>query len=872
MADRFNKNITDDDEIYDDNSDFAQGAEATPAKRIIAEVFADGSDDEGYEQNTDFSKVLADIDKAFPEKSSDLPRIEKPLIPDVSSAEKKAPSASDEILRSLHKAEKPEAPAPVIKTDSDVSDDILKSLESLSQDTSAKLSQVQDAQPEPPKEEDQAVGGENIEDVLKKLDDMTSSEQEDEDNADMITDIASKRGVSHTPEISPKPVSRKSFSQVAHGLTGKIIPRTEEIDRPVLPDNASFEQKSDFVEKSRRKKVENFVLDSEKEEEQALEELERVEEEERRTGRRLHNMEEFKRFEDAPKALADILEIKNNLFIRLCILMFTSIASLFITLANDLDWPIIKTFDRTISPSAYVFTNTILGLISIAVAYNVMVKGIKNLFIHKPDCDSLAALSIFSAVIVGIVTLFEPDSVRNSFYHVFTGIAILGLMVNTMGKFMIIRRTERNFRYVAGDFERYAVKNISDEETAENFTRGMTETAPKIATLRKTEFVDGFVRNSYTPDVSDDYANRMSYPILIAAIIIAVLSIFFDKGAQNKTEKLFVALAAFSGVISMCASIASMLIVNVPLARATKKYLQYSSVMLGYSSVKDFADTNTVLADASQLFPEGMVELANLKIMSTVSIEDCILNAASLACQAGSVLKPTFYKMLRGKTELLYPVESYIYEDGMGLSGWIDNRRVLLGSRELMENHSIDGLPTIGKEKEYAGQNTVIYLSISGIVTAMFSVSVSSGLAVTRWMQELEKEGISIVVRSVDGFINKEFLADTFGVSPDSIRLLPFRYNETYEEETGYAPREQSSMLCSGRFPSLAMLVIGAKRLSFSTKLGAAVLSSAAALGAVICAIMMLTGSFVQITATFALVYNLAVTACALLVQHIKRF
>lgn len=55
--------------------------------------------------------------------------------------------------------------------------------------------------------------------------------------------------------------------------------------------------------------------------------------------------------------------------------------------------------------------------------------------------------------------------------------------------------------------------------------------------------------------------------------------------------------------------------------------------------------------------------------------------AASLSCQSGSVLKSTFYKMLRGKTELLYPVESYIYEDGLGLSGWIENKRVLLGTR-----------------------------------------------------------------------------------------------------------------------------------------------------------------------------------------------
>ncbi len=866
MADRFGfNNISDDDdEIYDGNSDFVQGGEATPKIRKTAEpILVQEDDDSDYEQNTDFAKILEDIDKAFPDKVQEAPKIEKPVLPE--TAPEPEPEKAEDAAEVIEKIDE------LFPSDADK--------EPEQPPVTDKQEEAQEVPAEEPKAELDPDKKKSVDAILEALDKMTDQTEtqaeetaEDEKNAELITDIAGRRGVTPKPEPSAKPVNRKTFDDVKLGLTGKVSTKTEEFDRAEIPDDASYEQKSNILEKRRRNKVENFVLDSEKQEEEWLEELEREEEEERRSGRRLHDMEEFKRFEDAPKVLADILEIKNNLFIRLCILMFTSVFSVFITLANDMEWPIIKTFDRTISPSAYVFTHTILGLISVAVTYNVMVKGMKNLFLHRADCDSLSALSIFSAVIVGIVNLFEPESVRSGFYHVYTSVAILGLMINTLGKFMIIRRTERNFRYVAGDFERYAVKPIADSETAENFTRGMTEGSPKIATVRKTEFVDGFVKNSYTPDVSDEYARKMSYPILIAAVIIGVLSLFFDKGAQTKPEKLFVALAAFSGVISMCASVASMLIVNVPLARATKKYLQYSAVMLGYSSVKDFSDTNTVLADSSQLFPEGMIELSNLKIMSTVSIEDCILNAASLACQAGSVLKPTFYKMLRGKTELLYPVESYIFEDGMGLSGWIDNRRVLLGARELMENHSIDGLPTLAKEKEYAGDNTVIYLSISGIVCAVFAVSVSPSLAVSRWMQELEREGISIVIRSVDGFLTKDLIADMFGVSKNSIRLLSFRYNEAFEKETEYAPRESSSMLCSGRFPSLAMLVIGAKRLAFSTKLGAAVLSSAALLGMVICAVMMLAGSFVQISATFVIMYNLAVTACALLIQHIKRF
>lgn len=691
--------------------------------------------------------------------------------------------------------------------------------------------------------------------------DQAEEKKRNEENAALINNLT-KHKKGKAAKQSVPPVNRASLKDIKMGLTGKIIPKTEEFDKTLIPDDATYEEKSSILSQHRKKKVENFVLKTDEQDNGPTSE---ESEDKSRTGQT-----EFKKFDDAEKVLGSIIQVKSNLVLRLCVLLFTGIFSTFITVANDLELPLIKTFDRTITPAAYLFTNTVLGLISIAVCYNVMLAGMKSLFKRKADNDTIAALGIFVTVIAGIINLFDPESIRDSVYHVYISAAIVGLIFNTLGKLMIVKRTERNFRYVAGDFERYAVTSVDDEETAENFTRGSVA-EPKIAAMRKTEFVDNFMKNSYTADISDEYSKKVSPYILIAGIVIALLSLIFDKGAANMKERLFIALAAFSGTVTMCSSFAVMLIVNVPLARATKKYLQYSAVMLGYSSVDEFADTNSLLVDAEQLFPNGSIELANLKLLSAISIEDCILMAASLSCQSGSVLRSTFYKMLRGKTELLYPVESYIYEDGLGLSGWIENKRVLLGTRELMENHSIDGLPSEAKEKEYTKGNVAVYLSISGITAAMFVIEVSPNLSVTRWLQELELEGITTVIRTVDGFLSQRFLSDLFDIESDSVKLLSFRYHKDYESETEYVPRQASSMLCSGHFPSFAMLVIGAKRLKFTAKLGASVMYGAMILAGIIALIMMLAGSFVQLTPTLVLVYNLVVTGAALLVQHIKR-
>ena len=687
--------------------------------------------------------------------------------------------------------------------------------------------------------------------------------QRAEENADAIADameIRRKKGaLKKTTEATP--VNRPSVKDIDMGLTGKLIPRTEEFERVTdIPQDASYEERSRMLRKARQKKVDSFRLKEAEEDEQQP-----APEDKPHKGQH-----EFEQFLDEDKVLADILQVKNNLTVRMAVLLFTGVFSLMIAIANDFALPLVKTFDKVMNPSTFLFTNTILGLISIAFSYTVIFEGTKNIFRGRPDCDSIAALGMLVNVIAGIVTLFEPSVVRQTFFHVYTSAAIFGLVFNTLGKLMIVKRTERNFRFVADDFDRYALVTVDNEDTAGKFTKGVLDDFPELATMRKTEFVKDFMRNSYSTDMSDDYAKKATPLIIAAGIAVALLSFVFEKNTSGTTEKLFNMLAVLSGTVSMCSSLALMLIVNVPMGRAQNKYLQYSGVMLGYSAVDRFADTNSVLVDAEQLFPNGMVDFKSLKLLGSTKIEDCILMSASLASQAGSILSPVFYRMLRGKTEMLLPVESYIYEDGLGLSGWIENKRVLLGSRELMENHSIDGIPTKAKEKEYSKGNTVLYLSVSGVVAMLFVVQAKASRSVSRWLCELGKNDVATVVRTVDGFITKQYLSELFGCDEERIKLLPFRYHKDYVSETGYTPKVSSPMLCSGHFPSFAMLLIGTKRLKQIAALGVAVQAGALALAIGITAVMTILGTFGQLNSTFVLIYNLAFLLITLVAQHKK--
>lgn len=677
-----------------------------------------------------------------------------------------------------------------------------------------------------------------------------------------------ERGAGTPKEQNVTPVKRLKIKDVDLHIEDKIIPQTEQFDKINiddydLPDDMSDTMKLRILQERRKNKVSDFKLEAEsKAQEKAKSDVKDREAQK--------YVKDFKDYKEASSVLDDILQLKSNLVIRLCILLFTSILSGYIAFANDYGWPIIETFKRT-NAESYIFANLIIGLIAAFVSYTVIFAGFKKLIKLQADGDSIVALAMVVNLVASVFGFMSPSMIQTTNYNIYLSVAIIGLLFNTLGKLLIVKRTERNFKYVAGEYDKYAVTNVVNEDIAAKFTKGSLNDFPELATMKRTGFNNEFLGHSYSADIADKFSRKFSPLLLIAAGVIAILAIIFDRNASGLFERIVAAIITFSGAVSLASCFSLLLVVNLPLEGASKKFLQSSGVMLGYSAIEEFADTNSLLVDAKQLFPEGMISLVNIKAMSTTSIEECILISASLCCQAGSVLQPMFYGMLRGKTEMLYPVESYIYEDSLGLSGWIENQRVLFGTRELMENHSIEGLPSKAKEAEYSKGYVPMYLSISGVVSTLFVLQINPSISVKKWLGQLESQEITTVIRSVDGFISLNLLSEIFDISPDSIKLLPFRYHKEYEEQTEYKEKTSSPMLCSGHFPSLAILISGAKKLSFIMNIGTIIQFATASFGLLLAFIMLLVGTFSSLTASIVILLNLLWVLITIIAQQIKR-
>ena len=594
----------------------------------------------------------------------------------------------------------------------------------------------------------------------------------------------------------------------------------------------------------------------------------------KKKSKRTKRIVDFNYYGDVQDVGRDIFELKNIITTRVAVLSMTAFLSLYITICSRFDIPVTNILSIQ-NITTYLIAHLAIGLLSVFYSLPVITKGIKNLLRFRADSDSMTAVTAIVCLISVISAFFQPDMAKEEIIHIYMPTGILALLFNAIGKLLILKRAKRNFNFVSKNFDRHAVVYVRDEERAERLTRGTLGDFPILASMRKTDFLTDFLRYSYSSDITDNFC-RKAVPICLAiSFAISVFMTYFRTGNFLSADSIAFGFSIFSMLICASSCIALPFTVNIPLEKISNQTLRSRGILLGYQSVDDLYDANSILAEAGTVFPEGTIKLGGIKVFSNTKLPEAMLDAASLAYHAGSVMAQLFDDMIIGREKLLYPIENFFHEEDMGLCGWISNRRILLGNRELMESHNIEGLPTKAQEIEYSEGNDTIYLSISGNLAAMFVVDIISDRYIKRWTEKLIKKKVCIIVKSIDPFITQQKIAAVYGIPENMVKVIPKHLHNDFDEETKKSVRLSASMACTGRFTSMIQLILGIKIIHTSAIIGLIIQTASILLGFGLSIMLILSKAFesdyIYMSATAMVIYNLICTAVTCIAVNIKK-
>ena len=465
------------------------------------------------------------------------------------------------------------------------------------------------------------------------------------------------------------------------------------------------------------------------------------------------------------------------------------------------------------APAAYAILLFILMAASLVLNRVAMLSGLSPLVHIKGNSDTAVAVAGAAGMVQIIVSFFCLGDLNGFHVNYYTVIPMLAFFANNVGKLYMVLRVKDNFKFVSSKGQKYASKIYNNESVAMQMMSGTAADRPIIAYQHKTEFPSNFLKISYAPDPSEDLASRLAPITTIASIIIAVMYGVVKLSFAD-------ALNAFALITAVSVPVATLLSVNAPVRKLCKTLLSYGSMLSGYPSVKQFCDSTAIMIDANELFPAESISLEGIKTFEDYGIDESLLCGIAILKEAQNPIANAFDSVVAETEETLPEVESVLYEDEIGLVGWIKSERILVGSRTLMEKYSVE-VPNMEYEEKYTSQGRqVTYLSRAGRLVAMFVTRYTPDAQLKAEMQRAETNGISFLIRTTDYNVTNDLIAKLYDLFYRSIKVLPTGLGNVLKEaEDTVEETSRSYLITNGKAASLARAVTGCVKIKHNISL-----------------------------------------------------
>ncbi len=512
------------------------------------------------------------------------------------------------------------------------------------------------------------------------------------------------------------------------------------------------------------------------------------------------------------------------------------------------------------SPTPFFITAIILYVGALAINFNSIVQGFRiKKHINFDFCTNIICI----AVLVHTVAMLFNNFLWIDNGILFAAFGCFALLMSSLGKSKMLSRTIDNFKFVTSSSNNFTLENVANDIDAERICRGLVEGEANVITSVQTDFPTNFLEISY----KNEPANKISRKILPISIVLNLI-LFVVVGFLDNFNTAFNML-----MCGLCVSLpcCGLFLTNSTLCDVSSALNEYGARVCGYEGAAMAYSANTMVMEASDLFGKNSCEMHGIKTFDNAKVDDAIIHAAAVMTQTKSPLAHVFDDVIIGKQSILPRVDKISYEDKQGTSGWIYNKKVLVGNRTMLKNHGVP-VPSESFEKKHSIRGRkVLYLSIDSKLTAMFVVSYSAEPNLKRELRKLEKSGITILVKSTDPYINEESMAKLFSLPKGFIRVLNSSSAMVYEKYSNmhvdkspaYVVHNGTALGFVSAMRASEVIISQRKLISFLSLFGSA-------LGFGVVALLAILGAYTQLSAVSIIIFQLIWNAFVLAISKIR--
>ena len=534
---------------------------------------------------------------------------------------------------------------------------------------------------------------------------------------------------------------------------------------------------------------------------------------------------------------------KNNKKEKRKFIIFTILAIIimYISMGHMIGLPTINFLNAEYNPINYAVSLLVLTIAFFGYGYDILKNGYKNL-IHKiPNMDTLVAIGVISSFIYSLYGMYMIikghmhytmslyfESTAIVIYFVKLGRYIDGIskdktkdaikklveitpnkaIIEVDGKQkevtldeikkgdiviskagdkiavdgeIIEGKTHLDESFITGE-SKPATKNVGDKVIAgslnyDGFIKYKAEKIGKESTV--SEIVKLVVEASNTKAPIAKIADKISGYFVPVVIIIAILSFVaylilgYDFGTALIT---FVTVLVVACPCSLGLATPLAIVISEGICASNGILVKKSEILENASKI------NTIVFDKTGTLTYGKLRISQIYNYSNLSEKELIKIAGSIEEKSTHPIGKAFAEYMQENKIAKLEAKNIENIAGYGLTGEIDNKKIILGNRKIIEKFSIEN-KHLEDEKVLANNgNSIIYVANEKEILALIGVNDIVRKNAKDVIENFKKCNIKTIMLTGDNKETAEKIGKELGIDKVISNVLPSQKSETIKQ------------------------------------------------------------------------------------------
>lgn len=488
-------------------------------------------------------------------------------------------------------------------------------------------------------------------------------------------------------------------------------------------------------------------------------------------------------------------------------------------------------------PVPYVLFGIQLLLLAAVLSYRRLLEGFGRLVRFAPIDSSLCSVIFIVTFVYHIVLLFLP---HQSYPVLYLSPAAASLALLSLADLLDWYRESLAFQVVSSTKQKFALLPRVSVGGRQNSARERLLVSEQGETLTYVRPV-GFVRNYFAnTEKRAQHQRHLGWQLILTlatCVALALVSLATGSDAES-------ALRTFFVTFLVCMPATSLLVTTLPMFLASVYRLKKKSAIIGEEQVYQCDGQTTLVLPDSEVF----APMRNERFELTEGCDEA--RVLSLSCALLQLVGSPLADSLDTDPATDTITITEIAERGVSAVCGEENVPMLFGNVDYLKEHGIEVQPR-GTAADGI-MRRLLCVAIDGRVEVLFLARYRLSGAMSALLDEMEGEGVRVMIRSKDPGVHAELLAQLLPERADSVRVL----KPSTREVDIRTERVDATIVSIGSATEAARAYATCRRVGRAGKVGKALQAMTIGFGVALSCLLQFLGS--SLSPLLATVYMLS--------------